>query len=75
MSENIWVLQGESLRIDEVKKNVLSFFAPEKLSQGADWIRFGHSREVDDQKLEALKKEYRLDIATVDAGLKLCGKP
>ena len=71
MSENIWVLQGESLRIDEVKKNVLSFFAPEKLSQGADWIRFGHSREVDDQKLEALKKEYRLDIATVDAGLKL----
>ena len=71
MSETIWVLQGESLRIDEVKKNVLSFFAPEKLSQGADWIRFGHSRKVDDQKLEALKKEYRLDIATVDAGLKL----
>lgn len=71
MSENIWVIQGQSLRIDEVKKKILDFFAPEKYAQGSDWMRLSHSQKIDNRQLETLKKQYRLDAAEVDAGLKL----
>lgn len=71
MSEKIWVIQGPSLADAAVHKEVKAFFADSTAFAGQMCLRFEKCGEVDKDKLAAFAQDKKLDVAHIEADLKL----
>lgn len=73
MSEKIWVLQGDALRDRATKTKALDLVKTACLEEGDTWLRLTKPANfaVDAPEIANFCKDNRLDIAEVDADLKL----
>ncbi len=70
MSEKFWVVQSPALTEDAVKAFV-SFFAKSPCEISQTCLRFKDAEGIDREELETLAKAHKVDVACVEADIKL----